>query len=498
MFKTKPVMLETLQMASKDRWWDHDEGDSENEDDSKKSVEELIDESEKERIRREEELAKAEHDYKIAQLKRKTDDISAVEVEIRAHNEMYRTRGSINGRPVHFLVDTGATHVSMGTDAVDYIGGKLGKPNVWRTANGKQEGHMVHLEEVEVGGIVVRNIMGGASDGMNEFEAGGQSEMLLGMSFLSEIEVSIEDDVMTLSQTASDAADQEAKRGTIDVDSSRDGGVPPWDGNLQGRGSGNGVLGLWWLSPGEAVSIGLAAMLTIFFFGMGSIVASGEPEWEATDGTILKSEHGWEVWETCDDYECWDEIDCYAYVDYSYRVNDVEYVKIDRYQGMWTEYDYQGAEFDCEHDVETDIFPVGGYVQVWFDVEEPGNSELNAPVDPSIVIFFCCMPIFLLILVVTLVNARFSNGPKYSEVSAVPGHPGHTVVHHHHGGGGPGNFVFFGGVRGGRGGRRHFRRKIASGGRSRGGGGGRSRGGGGRSRGGGGRGGGGRGGGRRR
>ena len=42
MFKTKPVMLETLQMASKDRWWDHDEGDSENEDDSKKSVEELI------------------------------------------------------------------------------------------------------------------------------------------------------------------------------------------------------------------------------------------------------------------------------------------------------------------------------------------------------------------------------------------------------------------------------------------------------------------------
>jgi len=490
-------MLETLQMASKDRWWDHDEGGSENEDDSKKSVEELIDESEKERIRRAEELAKAEHDYKIAQLKRKTDDISDVEVEIRAHNEMYRTRGSINGRPVNFLVDTGATHVSMGTDTVDYIGGKLGKPNVWRTANGKKEGHMVHLEVVEVGGIVVRNIMGGASDGMNEFESGGQREILLGMSFLSEIEVSIEDDVMTLSQTASDAAAQEAKRVTIDVDSSRYGGVPPWDGNLQGRGSGNGVLGLWWLSPGEAISIGLAAMLTIFFFGMGSLVASGEPEWETTDGTILKSEHGWEVWETCDDYECWDEIDCYAYVDYSYRVNEVEYVKVDVYQDMWIDYDYQGAEFDCEDDVEIHRFPVEGFVQVWYDVENPGDSELNEPVDASIVLFFCCMPIFLLILVVTLVNARFSNAPKYSEVSAVPGHPGHTVVHHHHGGGsGSGNFVFFGGVRGGRGGRRHFRRKIASGGRSRGGGGGRSRGGGGgRSRGGGGR---SRGGGRRR
>ncbi len=253
-------------------------------------------------------------------------------------------------------------------------------------------------------------------------------------------------------------------------------------------GNDRGVLGLWWLSPGEAVSIGLAAMLTLFFFGMGSIVKAGEIDWATTDGTILKSEHGWEVWETCDDYECWDEIDCYAYVDYSYRVNEVEYVKVDRYQDVWTEYDYQGAEFDCEYDVETDIFPVGGFVQVWFDVEEPGNSELSAPVDPSIVIFFCCMPIFLLILVVTLVNARFSNAPKYSQVSAVPSQPGHTVVHNHHGGGGWGlrNFIWIDRGRGGRGGRRHFRRKIASGGRSRGGGG-RSRGGGGRSRGGGGR-----------
>ena len=254
-----------------------------------------------------------------------------------------------------------------------------------------------------------------------------------------------------------------------------------------GMGNDRGVLGLWWLSPGEAVSIGLAAMLTLFFFGMGSIVKAGEIDWATTDGTVLKSEHGWEVWETCDDYECWDEIDCYAYVDYSYRVNEVEYVKVDVYQDMWIDYDYQGAEFDCEDDVEIHRFPVEGFVQVWYDVENPGDSELNEPVDASIVLFFCCMPIFLLILVVTLVNARFSNGPKYSEVSAVPGHQGNAVVHHHHGGRGwgSGNFFFFGGVPGRRGGRRRFRRKVTGGGRSRRGGGGRSRSGGGRSRGGG-------------
>jgi hypothetical protein len=256
-----------------------------------------------------------------------------------------------------------------------------------------------------------------------------------------------------------------------------------------GMGNDRGVLGLWWLSPGEAVSIGLAGMLTLFFFGMGSLVAAGESEWAPTDGTILKSEHGWEVWENCDDYDCWDEIECYAYVDYSYRVNEIEYVKIDVYQDMWIDYDYQGAEFDCADHVEIDRFPVGGVVQVWYDIEKPGDSELDEPISSSIIIFFCCMPIFLLILVVTLVNARFSNGPKYSEVSAVPGQPGHSVVHHHHGGRGwgSGNFFFFGGVRGRRGGRRHFRRKVTGGGRSRRGGGGRSRGGGGRSRGGGGR-----------
>jgi len=264
-----------------------------------------------------------------------------------------------------------------------------------------------------------------------------------------------------------------------------------------GMGNDRGVLGLWWLSPGEAVSIGLAGMLTLFFFGMGSIVAAGESEWAATDGTILKSEHGWEVWENCDDYECWDEIECYAYVDYSYIVNEIEYVKIDVYIDIYTEMDYQGAEFVCADEVEIHIFPVGGVVQVWYDTEKPGDSSFDEPIPSSIIIFFCCMPVFLLILVVTLVNARFSNGPKYSEVSAVPGHQGNAVVHHHHGGRGwgSGNFFFFGGVPGRRGGRRHFRRKVTGGGRSRRGGGGRSRSGGGRSRGGGGR---SRGGGRRR
>ena len=115
-------------MASKDRCWDHDEeGPSAGAEDSKKSVEEMIDEAEKERIRRQEELAEAEHDYKVAQFKHKTEELipggvtegGTAEVRIRAINGMYRTEGSINGKSVNFLVDTGASFVSMNTGQLE-------------------------------------------------------------------------------------------------------------------------------------------------------------------------------------------------------------------------------------------------------------------------------------------------------------------------------------------------------------------------------------------
>jgi len=450
------------------------------------------------------------------------------EVVIRLNRQgQYIVDGHVNNAPVRFLVDTGANRTSMTDEKADAIGldwRNWKKTTSW-SAGGPTESWSGTLHSVRIGDIeVTTGVRGGVLPDMNIRNA----DALLGMSFLSQIEFTQDDGVLilhdgteeTMAKDSSDRwwdkedpdpkeeveeminesevkrlrreeelaqAEHEAKLAELERREAVAKGTPPpvVSEVPVGMGNGGGVLGLWWLSPGEAVSIGIAAMLTLFFFGMGSLVADGEPEWATTDGTILKSEHGWEVWENCDDYECWDEIDCYAYVDYSYRVNEIEYVKVDVYQDMWIDYDYEGAEFDCEDDVEIHRFPVEGFVQVWYDVENPGDSELDEPVDASIVLFFCCMPIFLLILVVTLVNARFSNGPKYSEVSAVQGQPGHAVVHHHHGGRGwgSGNFFFFGGVPGGRGGRRHFRRKVTGGGRSRRGGGGRSRsGGGGRSR----------------
>ena len=130
-----------------------------------------------------------------------------VEVKIKAIGGMYRTKGSINGKPVKFLVDTGATYVSMDTEQMEYIGGKPGDMRWLNTANGKTKGYEVDLDEVRVGEIVVRNVMGNSSDGMS----GMGGEILLGMSFLNEIEMNVDDDVMTLTQTDSERAAQEKK-----------------------------------------------------------------------------------------------------------------------------------------------------------------------------------------------------------------------------------------------------------------------------------------------
>ena len=51
--------------------------------------------------------------------------------------------------------------------------------------------------------------------------------------------------------------------------------------------TGGGVLGLWWLTPEEAITIGISAMLVIFTLGMGAIVSSDEVEWATAEGTVV-------------------------------------------------------------------------------------------------------------------------------------------------------------------------------------------------------------------
>ena len=99
-------------------------------------------------------------------------------------DRMYVVLGSINGFPVKFIVDTGATLVSLsGREAkrlgIDYR--VVGTPGQSSTASGIEKIYVVNLDKVKVGDIEIRNVRGAVHDG--DFPPA----TLLGMSFLSRL-----------------------------------------------------------------------------------------------------------------------------------------------------------------------------------------------------------------------------------------------------------------------------------------------------------------------
>jgi aspartyl protease family protein len=100
----------------------------------------------------------------------------------------------VNGQPVRFVVDTGASVVVLsGSDASRLgIDWRKGSPARMQTANGATTGYHVKLQSVRVGGIELQNI-----DGV-VVEQGLGSFGLLGMSFLNRLEMRREGEKMEL------------------------------------------------------------------------------------------------------------------------------------------------------------------------------------------------------------------------------------------------------------------------------------------------------------
>ncbi len=95
----------------------------------------------------------------------------------------YVASGEINGRPVRFFLDTGATLVSIPGAVADALGLARGPALTARTANGDVTVYATRLERVRLGHIEMGNVPASINPGM-----GGQ-EILLGMSFLGELEL---------------------------------------------------------------------------------------------------------------------------------------------------------------------------------------------------------------------------------------------------------------------------------------------------------------------
>ena len=105
----------------------------------------------------------------------------------------FETIGTINGATVRFLVDTGASMVSMGIDdarriGINYMKGEKGYSN---TANGLAPVYRVKLDTVKLGDITLNGV-----DGL--VHESGMPFVLLGMSFLNRLEMNRQGDTLTL------------------------------------------------------------------------------------------------------------------------------------------------------------------------------------------------------------------------------------------------------------------------------------------------------------
>lgn len=103
------------------------------------------------------------------------------------------TAGAINGKAVRFVVDTGATTISMGQDDADRIGldYKSGKRGLVATANGAVQAYRVSLSSVRIGEVLVYNVDATVLPAP-------LSHVLLGNSFLNRFEMRRDNDRMTL------------------------------------------------------------------------------------------------------------------------------------------------------------------------------------------------------------------------------------------------------------------------------------------------------------
>jgi aspartyl protease family protein len=105
----------------------------------------------------------------------------------------FTAEGSVNGVPVRFLVDTGATLIALpASDAqrlgINYLKGARGTV---QTAGGPAAAYRVQLDTVKVGDIVLNNVEGMVIEQ-------GLGVALLGMSFLNRVEMKREGQMMML------------------------------------------------------------------------------------------------------------------------------------------------------------------------------------------------------------------------------------------------------------------------------------------------------------
>lgn len=132
-----------------------------------------------------------------------TDELGAIssgdraQVEIQV-NELgfFESAGSINGRRINFLVDTGANLVVLSSQQANSIGldYQNGLRSFASTASGTAPMYSIVLPRISLGGIQLQNIEAGVIEGSFP------QKPLLGMTFLERLDMTRTGNLMTLKQ----------------------------------------------------------------------------------------------------------------------------------------------------------------------------------------------------------------------------------------------------------------------------------------------------------
>ena len=103
------------------------------------------------------------------------------------------TNGTINGKTVRFLVDTGATNIGIGQAEADRLGidYRAGRRGLSGTANGAVPVYMVPIGSVRIGDVQLYNVEATVLPAT-------MTHVLLGNSFLTRFQMKRENDTLTL------------------------------------------------------------------------------------------------------------------------------------------------------------------------------------------------------------------------------------------------------------------------------------------------------------
>jgi aspartyl protease family protein len=100
--------------------------------------------------------------------------------------------GRINGEPVQFLVDTGASQIAIPPQLAVKLALKRGLPIQLMTAAGPARGYMTRLESVELATLRLDDASAIIAEGLDP------GTVLLGMNFLRQLEITQRGDELIL------------------------------------------------------------------------------------------------------------------------------------------------------------------------------------------------------------------------------------------------------------------------------------------------------------